>query len=435
MPIFDGEALLITLDATGGVGTVETLDVYTAWKDWLQEGTNKKYPQAFLPDGGNELTPGITQGSYSFLRNDLGWRIKPFEEDATILVTGNLVPTDSTLPILIPTIGAFTVGVFGLQPITQSVTPLLLLQQETSYNGIVHVDLLAGTAGTEFPIGTASEPVSNMDDALTIASNFGIFEFHGRGILVVTGALDGQIFEGFGVPAAMDFNGFSAGESKFRNLRATGDLVGSQSCTFNNCIVTDLLNVSGTFLDCDFSGTTSFVAPPAGEQNFIGHSASFVAGTSAPIYDMQDIPQNLQFRDYSGGLEIRGCSDAGNNISIDLLSGNAIIAASCTEGTIVLRGVGTYTNNGGPNLNIVDSGLINPSAVQEAVHARSRYSKRDLMVYDPSTGFMTSARERWFPTRADAIAGTNATDTFTVAATPDGVEVQSPTTFDKIRDV
>jgi len=137
MATFDGENLVIILDATGGVGTVDVLvDIYAEWKLWQNTpssggSSNKRYPQALSPDGGNPLTPGITQGSYTFLHNDLGWRIRPAEEDATIYFVGNLVPKDSALPIIIPTLGAFTVSTVGLQAITQSVSPLLKTQELT----------------------------------------------------------------------------------------------------------------------------------------------------------------------------------------------------------------------------------------------------------------------------------------------------------------
>jgi len=47
--------------------------------------------------------------------------MRPFEANQTIYVTGNIVPGDSTLPITIPTIGAYTVMFDGLQQQTQVV--------------------------------------------------------------------------------------------------------------------------------------------------------------------------------------------------------------------------------------------------------------------------------------------------------------------------
>lgn len=120
MPSFDGENLVITLDS--GVTSVEIQDVYEAWKDWmLASALNRKYPQAFRSDGGAPLSAIINQGSYFFLNNTAGWRMRPPEEDITIYITGNLAVEDTTLPAFVPTVGAYTAAILGLQPVTQGV--------------------------------------------------------------------------------------------------------------------------------------------------------------------------------------------------------------------------------------------------------------------------------------------------------------------------
>ncbi len=121
MPSFDGENLIITLD-TGTPNVDVEADLYSGWKEWQQLGGNIGFAPAFRVFGGDPLTPGVSAGAYFFLRNDLGWRIRPPEEDCTIYLTGNLVPEDSSLPILVPTLGDHRVLVNGLQPITQSVS-------------------------------------------------------------------------------------------------------------------------------------------------------------------------------------------------------------------------------------------------------------------------------------------------------------------------
>jgi hypothetical protein len=123
MPIFDGDNLIITLDS--GITEVDIVDdVYEPWKDWmLASPLNRRYPAAFRPDGGNPLSSIINQGSYIFLNNLEGWRMKPPEEDITVYLTGNLAVEDNTLPAFIPTTGAFTAAIIGLQPVTQGVTP------------------------------------------------------------------------------------------------------------------------------------------------------------------------------------------------------------------------------------------------------------------------------------------------------------------------
>jgi hypothetical protein len=117
---FNGEELLIILET--GVTEVDIADdLYTEWKTWQRAGSNLMYPQAFRVAGGDAVTSTLDAAGYFFLRNDLGWRIRPAEEDATILFIKNLVPELATLPIAVPTLGGYTVLIVGLQPVTQIV--------------------------------------------------------------------------------------------------------------------------------------------------------------------------------------------------------------------------------------------------------------------------------------------------------------------------
>lgn len=119
MATFDGENLIITLDS--GITEVDWIDIYSDWKDWmLASPFNRGYPEAFSTSGGEELSAVLEAGAYWFLRNDLGWRMRPPEEHITIWVTGNLIPQDITIDSFLPTIGAYTTQILGLQPITQT---------------------------------------------------------------------------------------------------------------------------------------------------------------------------------------------------------------------------------------------------------------------------------------------------------------------------
>ena len=127
MPVFDGDNLIMTLDApTDGVLIIDTeIDLYSEWKKWQLLDDNLRYEKAFDTAAGDELTTTSDIGAYFFSRNDLGWRIRPHESDHTIYLTGNLVPRNSSLPLVIPTIGGYTVLVLGLQPVTQNVDDLI----------------------------------------------------------------------------------------------------------------------------------------------------------------------------------------------------------------------------------------------------------------------------------------------------------------------
>ena len=119
---FDGPNLRIIFPS--GVTEIDAQDLYSRWKDWYKTGTNSRFPIAFTTSGGAGLPGGVDEGRYYTLQNQLGWRIRPPEEDINISVVGNLVPADDTLGttgIVVPTLGGFTALVLGIQPITQNV--------------------------------------------------------------------------------------------------------------------------------------------------------------------------------------------------------------------------------------------------------------------------------------------------------------------------
>lgn len=117
MPTFDGDNLVMTLDATPTQDVED--DWYKPWKQWLLESPrNRGYPQLFLSEAGASATATTKQGAYIRINNSFGWRIRPPEQDVEINYTGNLVRTNDSLPIFIPTIGNFSTHCFNTQPIT-----------------------------------------------------------------------------------------------------------------------------------------------------------------------------------------------------------------------------------------------------------------------------------------------------------------------------
>lgn len=121
MPTFNGETLVITLDSA--VTSIDWEEIYSDWKDWvISLPANRKYPEAFRSTGGDPLNAVLDAGAYFFLQNQYGWRIRPPEEHITILATGNLAPEDPDIGMFLPTTGAYTTQILGLQPITQGIT-------------------------------------------------------------------------------------------------------------------------------------------------------------------------------------------------------------------------------------------------------------------------------------------------------------------------
>lgn len=107
---FDGANGLIILPS--GVTQISLSDLYSRWVEWLLTDDNSKYLFAFRTIGGDPLPGGLTFGTGIFLQNQNGWRIRPQEADHELIITGNLYPEDSLLPMFVPTLGEYTVSIY-----------------------------------------------------------------------------------------------------------------------------------------------------------------------------------------------------------------------------------------------------------------------------------------------------------------------------------
>lgn len=91
---FNGVTKQITLPAQA---TIDIADIYSRWKDWVALSDNSKYQPAFSVVGGDPISSVTNLAVNVFIRNDLGWRVRPPEADIDIVITGNLYPTDGLL--------------------------------------------------------------------------------------------------------------------------------------------------------------------------------------------------------------------------------------------------------------------------------------------------------------------------------------------------
>lgn len=114
MATFDGPNKIITLNDPGVEPTQSVPDVYSEWKIWTQLSDNLKFLPAFdLSVGGNPTNPPEKLDGYYFVRNDLGWRVKPFEAAGVTTLAGNLFAFAAGTPLYISTTGAFNTFVIG----------------------------------------------------------------------------------------------------------------------------------------------------------------------------------------------------------------------------------------------------------------------------------------------------------------------------------
>lgn len=94
---FDGNNLFIQLSSIGSFD-VKT-DMYSAWKEWVLQSDNAKYPPAFDTIGGDSIGNNQEVAPYFFCRNDLGWRIKMPTENGEIIISGNLFARNDSVSL------------------------------------------------------------------------------------------------------------------------------------------------------------------------------------------------------------------------------------------------------------------------------------------------------------------------------------------------
>ena len=349
-PNFDGVNLVITLES--GVTEVDARsDLYGAWKTWQHEtdaqgNTNRRFPPAFRTSGGDALTPILDAGGYFFLRNDLGWRIRPPEEDINITVLGNLVGEDTDQDILIPTIGNFTVLINGLQPITQRVEKIGDLVILTSYAGVVHL----ATDGSGSPgavvgtNGTPSNPCDNLTDAMVVAAELGLKVLHFKGTIAI-GALDltGWTLHADGAPTdILTFTGTNVNNAVIEQSVVSGSISGILRLVRST--VNSMTDIEGTLIDCSVTGP---LVMPSGGSSVLSliSCTSNVIGLGTPVLNVNGgVANTFQLRAYSGGIEVQNCTNANNVGSIDMISGQVIVGPTNSDGSITLRGVGNLTD-------------------------------------------------------------------------------------------
>ena len=105
---FDGINKLILIN-DGETCINFKVDVYSAWKEWMLVETNSGFEKAITAIGGDP-TPNGFIGSTFFLEN--GWKIRTWEGDHTLNLTGNVFARDGSA-ITVPTVQPHSITLYS----------------------------------------------------------------------------------------------------------------------------------------------------------------------------------------------------------------------------------------------------------------------------------------------------------------------------------
>ena len=361
----DTKIIEVTKAPVGGTVDIDVkIDIYSDGKeDWLADTTLNRFLFPVRAIGGNPLPGSRSLGSTFFL--DYGWKIRPYEATHTMQVNGNMYADDGSNPY-VPTIGAYNVQIVQLvSSLVDSTVQQLGEIEYASFGGAVHVDVDNGAAGTAFPIGTPQSPVDNMTDAQTIAADRGFNTYHidapitlGAETNVTDGTFLGKNANITSItvnPAAVVTN------CTFQDWHILGTLDGGS--LIERCIITDLNYVNGIIFRTMLNAGTIYL--DGGNTGHLLDCYSGVPGLGTPTIDCGGSGQPLAIRGYNGGIKITNKTGT-DDISVDFNSGQIKLTNTVTKGTIVLRGVGTLTEDFSSGANVVNQ-LVNNPAIADAV--------------------------------------------------------------------
>lgn len=334
------------------------VDLYSAWKEELIANPSyMQYAPAMRSVGGDPISDTQDLGSTYFLIN--GYRIRPHEASHELIVDGNIYTDPAGDSVFVPTLGTYTVLVTNRVSnlVDSSVARLDLAQL---LDGI-YIDVDNGEAGTAEGIGTPTRPVNNITDARTIADNENL-----RSYVIVSSDITltadhvNWNFEATG-NSSLTLSNCDVSGSQFRCLTITGTALSpTESIIVEEAQIENYTNFLGDASRSLLYGTITLTA---GNSSFNACASEIPGPGGRPIIDMVGAGRHVGVRQYSGGIQINN-SVAGNNISVDLVSGTVVVDSSCTGGTMVVRGVGKLIDNSSGAVSIDVSGFVEADDVR-----------------------------------------------------------------------
>ncbi len=232
------------------------------------------------------------------------------------------------------------------------------------YGGHVTVDMQnqSGKAGsgTVYPWGTLRLPVNNFADAEIIAASRGFSEMYLISDATVT---TGDNIEN------MIIHGENPTQTTFTVLTGASTI----NCEIHSCTISGVLDGGTHLWDCTV-GALNYVngqmhhcminGPIMLGGNAVAHIHGCYSGVpelGVPEVNMGGSGQALALRDYHGGVEITNKTGT-DSVSIDLSSGQIILADTVTAGTFRISGVGIlHDNSTGCTIN--SAGLLSTYSV------------------------------------------------------------------------
>lgn len=236
-------------------------------------------------------------------------------------------------------------------------------------NAALWFDSENGVGGTtEYENATVQNPSNSIADILTLATSLKMVRIEVAPVSTLT---LGAALEGFNVHGSnwtLDLSGESVSGSVFFGAKVSGVCSGAIAPGFIDCHLENVTLPPFHLTACGLGGTIT--AASAGTFYF-DFCHSMVAGTSTPTFDFGSglNSSNVNFRGYSGGIQIQYMGAGAGNYNMSLEgNGQLIINANCSETSLIaIRGNFTVTDNASGRVTLSDEARFDQAQVLDAL--------------------------------------------------------------------
>ncbi len=238
------------------------------------------------------------------------------------------------------------------------------ITEDLNYSNGIYLDTSTSYSGTVYPKGTRSYPVNNLADAVVLADRYNIHKILLVGDLTITQPLIGYSIDGDG-NSIIDFNNTITTGTSFMQCVMTGN----QNSNFNmfiSCKLTNINNLTGTFINCFFVDTTPLILKGNSSLMFTD-CRSAIAGAGSAVFDYSNGGIDMSFRAYSGGISIINSDDVNNVATFEFIAGKFNFDESNTAGYFAVRGVVDDTNINSGGATVALNGAISPNIITDSV--------------------------------------------------------------------
>ncbi len=211
--------------------------------------------------------------------------------------------------------------------------------------GVYFNDVAANTNTTNGTDGTFANPVSTIGAAKTLADSMTLDRIYivNDSAVTLAATMTDYEFVGIGVASGnvVTLGAQDVTNSTFVNLQVTGTQGGTGRMLVTDGIVSGVTTFHGIALRCGIDGTTTL---GTNDDNFFDACYSMVAGNGTPQLTFA-ANADVGWRHYSGGLQINSMAST-NAMSFES-DGQMVIDATCSGGTLLIRGNCSLTDNAG----------------------------------------------------------------------------------------